>query len=93
MHQVSTEASHCNCCYSDDEDEALDPPTQAVWPDLLIEESGLDEIDLVPMAKEMIKHVGEEPVTSSMRRLIAAKKKYLNDRYLNVAELLLPTIC
>jgi G2/mitotic-specific cyclin-B, other len=60
------------------------------WPDMLIEEVGLDESDLTPIAKLIVKHVGEETVTSSMRRLIAAKKKYLIDKYHNVAELDLP---
>lgn len=54
--------------------------------------TGLDEKDLVPVAKALIKHVSEETVTSSQRRLIAARKKYLNDKFLNVAELDLPCI-
>lgn len=75
----------------DSDDEEIDSPC-AVWPDLLIEETGFDESDLLPMAKTMLRHVGEEPVTTSMRHLIAAKKKYLNDKFFNVAELALPTL-
>jgi G2/mitotic-specific cyclin-B, other len=75
--------------YSDDEEA---PASPSVWPDLLIDETGLDEDDLVPIAKLLVKHVSEETVTSSQRHLIAAKKKYLNDKFLNVAELELPTI-
>lgn len=79
-----------NCRYeSDDEENAS---TLRIWPDLLIEETGFDESDLLPIAKVMLKHVSEEPVTTSMRHLIAAKKKYLNDKFFNVAELPLPAL-
>jgi G2/mitotic-specific cyclin-B, other len=74
---------------SDDEEKDISP---AVWPDLLIEETGFDESDLLPVAKVLMHHVGEEPVTTSMRHLIAAKKKYLNDKFFNVAEMGLPTL-
>jgi hypothetical protein len=79
-----------NCRYDSDNDD--DDYPHAVWPDILIEETGFDESDLLQLARSMMKHVGEEPVTTSMRHLIAAKKKYLNDKYFNVAELSLPTI-
>lgn len=62
----------------------------SIWPDILIEESGYDERDLLPIARIIIRHVSEEPVTTSMRRLIAAKKKYLNDKFHHIAELDLP---
>lgn len=78
-------------CHYDEEDEDKES-TQSVWPDLLIEETGFDETDLLPVAKILLKHVGEDPVTTSMRYLIAAKKKYLNDKFFNVAEFVLPTL-
>ena len=76
----------------DSEDEEQQESPLTVWPDLLVEETGYDESDLLPVAKVLLRHVGEEPVTTSMRHLIAAKKKYLNDKFFNVAELALPTL-
>lgn len=62
------------------------------WGRALQEESNLKEEDLLACARQLIKHVQEEPVTTSKRKLIAAKKKYLCDKYQGVAGLDLPTI-
>jgi len=61
------------------------------WPVSLQEESGLKESDLVDWAVLMIRHVSEEPVTTSKRKLIACKKKYASEKYQNVSTLILPT--
>ena len=62
-----------------------------LWPDILIEESDYDESDVLPVAKMIILHVSEEPVTTSLRKLVAAKKKYLNDKFHHIADFSLPT--
>lgn len=81
-----------NECYRDVEDADDEPTGSLVWPEQLVEETGFDEDDLNPLARVLVKHVNEEPVTTSMRHLIAAKKKYLNDKFYNVAELPLPIL-
>lgn len=63
-----------------------------VWSKALQEESNLKEADLIPCAKLLMKHVAEEPTTTSKRKLIAAKKKYSLDKNQNVAMLPLPNI-
>jgi G2/mitotic-specific cyclin-B, other len=63
----------------------------SIWPDILIEECDYDESDVLPIAKIIILHVSEEPVTTSLRRLISTKKKYLNDKFYHVADFSLPT--
>ena len=45
---------------------------------------------MVDFAKIMIRHVGEEPVTTSKRKLVACKKKYLYEQYQNIASAPLP---
>lgn len=72
----------------DSDDERIPDP----WPEILVEETGYDESDLIPLARMMLKHVDEEPITTSMRRLIAAKKKYSHDKYFNVSDLDHPII-
>jgi len=62
------------------------------WSKCIQEESGLEESDLIPCARVIIKHVGEEPETSSKRRLIAAKKKYAIEKYHCISNLPLPSI-
>ena len=62
----------------------------SVWPKVLAEETGFTEADLLPIARSIVVHVGEEPVTASKRLLIAAKKKYDHDRYQSVSRLPLP---
>lgn len=79
-----------NSRYSADDDDK--EPPRSTWPDVLVEEAGVDESDLLPLARLMVKHVGEEPVTTSMRHLIATRKKYLNDKFFNVAEWRLPVM-
>lgn len=64
----------------------------STWGRALQEESNLKEADLIVCARQLVKHVQEEPVTTSKRKLIAAKKKYLCDKYQNVASLDLPII-
>ena len=66
--------------------------TTSVWTLRLQEESGLSEQDLKSCARSIIQHVNEEPETASKRRLIAAKKKYRQEKYLNVSSLPLPVI-
>lgn len=61
-----------------------------LWPDILIEESAYDEKDVLHVAKVLMFHVSEEPVTTSMRRLVATKRKYSHDKYHRIAELELP---
>jgi len=62
------------------------------WGRALQEESNLREEELIDCARLMIKHVQEEPVTTSKRKLIAAKKKYQTDKFNFVANLELPVI-
>ena len=63
-----------------------------VWSRALEEETGLTVRDLTPIAAWLIRHVNEETQTTSRRRLIAAKKKYSQDKYLGVALLPLPPL-
>jgi cyclin B len=63
-----------------------------VWCRALQEESNLTEEELIPCARNIIKHVREEPITTSKRKLIAAKKKYLMEKHGFVAQLELPNI-
>ena len=65
---------------------------ESIWTLKLQEESGLSENELKNCAKIIMQHVSEEPETASKRRLIAAKKKYLLEKYQSVAELALPVI-
>ena len=72
-----------------------DPPIstseqRSIWPSVLIDECGYDESDLSDLAKKLVHHVHEEPHTSSNRHLVSAKKKYMHDKYLNVADLIHP---
>ena len=62
------------------------------WSEILALESGLSDTQLMPYAKIMIKHVGEETETASKRRLTACKKKYSSERYGQVSRLRLPKI-
>ena len=55
-------------------------------------ETGFDVMELVPYAKIMIKHVGEEPETASKRKLVACRKKFSLPKYLSVSTLPLPNI-
>lgn len=73
---------------------ATQPPitAESVWPKLLIDATGYTGENLLPCARNMILNAGQEPVTTSQRRLIAAKKKYSQDKYSNIAALPLPII-
>jgi transcription initiation factor TFIIIB Brf1 subunit/transcription initiation factor TFIIB len=62
------------------------------WNRVLREESNLTTADIMGCAENLIKNVKEEPITTSKRKLIAAKKKYLLDKNKKVAELELPII-
>jgi hypothetical protein len=64
----------------------------SVWCRQLQEESNLTEEELLPCARNIVKHVKEEPITTSKRKLIAAKKKYQHERNMCVAQLELPVI-
>lgn len=63
----------------------------SAWPKVLREETGLNEAEITPIASTMVRHVSEEPVTTSKRKLVATKKKYQADKYENTASLVLPT--
>lgn len=64
----------------------------AIWPAVLVEASGFTGEALMPCARNLILHAGQEPVTTSLRRLIAAKKKFTQEKYCNVAALPLPVL-
>lgn len=62
------------------------------WHMILQEESGLQESDIIDIARTIIKHVAEDAETASRRRLVSAKKKYTSDKYQNITQLELPII-
>ena len=70
--------------------EKLD--NKLIWNRILQEESNLTIEDILPCAKLIIQHVREEPITTSKRKLNAAKKKYSLDKYLFVGKLDLPVL-
>lgn len=61
--------------------------TTKVWPAIVAHESGYSEEDVLPLAKKLVQFITTEPVSNAQRQLVSAKKKYLHDRYLNVAEI------
>jgi len=63
-----------------------------IWTQVLQDETGLDARELLACARTIVRHVGEQPVTASKRRLNAAKNKYSTDAYLGIADLPLPVI-
>ena len=71
-----------------------DPPITAsmIWPAILEEASGFTGETLMPCARNLVLHAGQEPITTSQRRLIAAKKKYTQEKYFNIAALPLPVL-
>lgn len=71
-----------------------EPPitASAIWPTVLEEVSGFTGESLMPCVRNMILYAGQEPVTTQQRRLIAAKKKYSQEKYFNIAALTLPAI-
>ena len=69
-----------------------DEKSASCWCFALQQESGLTEADVLPCARQIIRHVREEPETASKRRLVACKKKFTNDKFLAVANLPLPAI-
>lgn len=64
----------------------------SVWTPKLEQYSGFSGDSLISFARMLITHTSVEPVTTSQRRLIAAKKKYSQEKYLNVAAVRLPAI-
>ena len=64
--------------------------TAPVWNQTLQKVSGLKESDVMDIARNIVHHVSEEIETASRRWLVAAKKKYGNDRFQKVSRLLLP---
>jgi G2/mitotic-specific cyclin-B, other len=66
--------------------------TAQVWTTRLQEESGLQEVDLIACARNVVKHVAEEPETASKRRLVAAKKKYSSEKFGAISSLALAVI-
>ena len=65
---------------------------KSVWPAALEKYSELSGDELLPTARTLIVNASIEPVTTSQRRLIAAKKKYSQEKYLNISSLALPHI-
>jgi hypothetical protein len=53
---------------------------------IFFEECDYDENDVFPIAKTIILHVIEEPVTTFLRRFVSTNKKYLNDKSYQVAD-------
>lgn len=84
-------AASCICAaltqQAQDLDDCNSPP---VWNRTLEEESGLKLEDIIECTKTLVKHVSEEPQTTSKRKLIAAKKKYSAEKYQNASSLPLP---
>jgi cyclin B len=64
----------------------------SVWPEVLVRETEFSGDSLVTLARALVANVAMEPVTTSQRRLVAARKKYTQEIYLNVAALPLPSI-
>lgn len=62
----------------------------SAWNQTLQEESGLEESDIIDLARNLVTHVSEEIETASRRRLVAAKKKFSNERYQSISSLPLP---
>ena len=60
------------------------------WNNTLVIETGLRASELVYLAKNMVKHVSEEPETASKRPLIACKKKFSHKKFHSVSSLGLP---
>ena len=60
------------------------------WNNTLVIETGLRASELVYLAKNMVKHVSEEPETASKRRLIACKKKFSHEKFSSVSTMSLP---
>lgn len=73
-------------------DNIFDLATSTVWTTALQEESGCSEQDLEACARNIVKHVSEDPHTASRRKLVAAKWKYSHERYSEVSQLSLPYI-
>jgi Cyclin, C-terminal domain len=73
-------------------DDIFELATSTVWTTALQEESGCSEQDLEACARNIVKHVGEDPHTASRRKLVAAKWKYSHERYSEVSQLSLPYI-
>ena len=75
---------------TDKNDSKVTDQLPSLWTPALVKETGLTEAELLPIAKNVINHVGEEPITASKRLLIAARKKYNMEKYYYVSNLLLP---
>lgn len=89
-HKFAAAALYCSLKQQNNEIQRLS--SAPIWTRVLQEESGLTEYDLIPYARTIMKHVGEESETASKRRLVATKKKYTADKYLGIASLPLPRI-
>jgi hypothetical protein len=50
-----------------------------------MEYTGFSEFELTSCMGRMAEKVGEEPITASRRQLNAVKKKYENNKYLEVS--------
>ena len=74
------------------ESNAENTRPKPVWTPELAQLSGLQEGDVITCARNIVKHVQEEPVTASKRQLIAAKKKYAAEKYNNISSLSIPSL-
>jgi cyclin B len=72
--------------------EQLHGRHESCWSKALQEESNLKESDLLSCARLLVKNAKEEPITTSKRKLNAAKKKYSLEKFQSVALLALPRI-
>lgn len=54
-------------------------------PTILMEYTGFSESELTTCMERMAEKVAEEPITASRRQLNAVKKKYENNKYLEVS--------
>lgn len=63
-----------------------------VWSDAMVEETGLQESDLMECATLLVYNAGQTPVSSSRRKLEAVKKKYNTKATLFVANTVLPVL-
>lgn len=91
-HHFAAAAVYAALCQAKTWSESRALRDQSVWTKRLQDETGFKENELKRCARSMIQHVNEEPETASKRRLVAAKKKYAVDKYLNVSSLPLPQI-
>lgn len=70
----------------------IENPKAEVWNAALVEESGLEEKELLECARALVFNAGQNTVSSSRRKLEAVKKKYSTKNTLFVAMMPLPVV-